>query len=582
MKHLSLIAFAAVCTACVSQKAWEQPAVLYSNNNIEVKAVEFHSDSTVIHFTASGRPGSTFRLKENAYIVGDRLERGRVLDMHGVSSVKSTAFPASGKADFSVCFSPVRCNAKALDFIEPGGWMVYGIHDTAKPLRIKSVDDSRDAVHDEKRFFEEGTARVSGKFEGSKHPQVIKYTGNNAFQDNNVQAVLVEDDGSFSLEIPVEHQVLSYLHDGHGLWPYFYGRAGSSLRMTIDSLGTVHYPSGTSCGRLLDWMSNARPAISFDSEFMRDETMFLSFADYIIRRYRFSGEEAHLLKHYFRLKAASGELSRQLGRSRSKEASDPADYPATRALDPEDWSYFTLADEAYFLVNYYGFSPLVNDLMAVNQAESKAEADKAVFGTDEPSIFIQASIANRPGARILVSQTGEAADSLLNLRKAEITSPYLRQRFTSYADRLLSGGEKYYELPECKGSEIFRSLLEPFKGKWVYVDFWSTSCYPCMRGIETSEELRKQIRAMEDLELVFVTGDDITPRKSYDKYVAAHLSEENSYRIPGAHYSLLEALFNFSSIPHNELVAPDGRILNAAFLPRLEEPSFLQRLEEMK
>ena len=70
------------------------------------------------------------------------------------------------------------------------------------------------------------------------------------------------------------------------------------------------------------------------------------------------------------------------------------------------------------LVNYY--TPLVYDYKALNQAKQMAEADKAVFGTDEPSVFIQASIANKPGARILVSQTGEAADSLLNLRKAEI------------------------------------------------------------------------------------------------------------------------------------------------------------------
>lgn len=578
MKHLSLIVFAVLCTACVSHRVWEQPAVLHADKNIEVRAIEFHSDSTVVHFTASGRPGSAFRLKENVYLVGDKLERGRVMKMHGISPAKWTAYPASGKADFSVCFSPVRVDTKAVDFIEPGGWMVYGIHDSGKPLKIKSVDDSRMAVRDENRFFMEGTARVSGRYEGRKRPMVIKYYGGNAFQDKNVQASLVEDDGSFSFEIPVEHPVLSYLQDGQGLWPYFYVRAGSSLQMTIDSLGTVHYPSGTCYGRLLEWMSNAKPRI--------DGHESLSFADYIIRRYRFSREEAHLLKHFFRMKAASDELSQHLGHSRSGSDEDalktPANYPATRALDPEDWSYFTLTHEAYFLVNYYTYSPLVYDYTSVNLAKSMAEADKAVFGTDEPSVFIQASIANKPGARILVSQTGEAADSLLNLRKAEITSPYLRQRFTSYADRLLSGEEKYYELPECKGSEIFRKLLEPFKGKWVYIDFWSTSCYPCVKGIEASVELRRQIKTMEDFELVFITGDDITPKKAYNEYAAAHLSGENSYRIPGAHYSLLEALFNFSAIPHNELVAPDGRILNTPYLPRIEDHSFLQRLEEMK
>ena len=69
MKHLSLIVFAVLCTACVSHRVWEQPAVLHADKNIEVRAIEFHSDSTVVHFTASGRPGSTFRLKENVYLI---------------------------------------------------------------------------------------------------------------------------------------------------------------------------------------------------------------------------------------------------------------------------------------------------------------------------------------------------------------------------------------------------------------------------------------------------------------------------------------------------------------------------------
>ena len=30
MKHLSLIVFAVLCTACVSHRVWEQPAVLHA------------------------------------------------------------------------------------------------------------------------------------------------------------------------------------------------------------------------------------------------------------------------------------------------------------------------------------------------------------------------------------------------------------------------------------------------------------------------------------------------------------------------------------------------------------------------
>lgn len=37
--------------------------------------------------------------------------------------------------------------------------------------------------------------------------------------------------------------------------------------------------------------------------------------------------------------------------------------------------------------------------------------------------------------------------------------------------------------PAGEATGIFNPLVAPSRGKWVYVEFWSTGCGPCRAGI---------------------------------------------------------------------------------------------------
>ena len=163
-------------------------------------------------------------------------------------------------------------------------------------------------------------------------------------------------------------------------------------------------------------------------------------------------------------------------------------------------------------------------------------------------------------------------------RLSALSSPYLKARYQASLDELLAESEDRYDLPAGEATDVFRRLVDPFRGKWVYVDFWDIGCAPCKMGIESSVALRKKIAGMDNLELVFITGDRSTPPQVYEEYVAKYLAGETSYIIPEAENILLKKLFNFNAIPHNELVDPDGRIVCGKNLPRLEFPDFLEQL----
>jgi thiol-disulfide isomerase/thioredoxin len=226
-----------------------------------------------------------------------------------------------------------------------------------------------------------------------------------------------------------------------------------------------------------------------------------------------------------------------------------------------------------------------------------AAVDSALFRQAGPSIFLQAALQNRktleqeaerPVAnwvRLLADGSFETetvdARKVWDERLSVMSSPYLKARMQATLDELCAEKAKTYTLPDGQATDIFNNLVAPFRGKWVYIDFWSTGCGPCRAGIEASKALRKKIASSPDLELVFITGDRSTPAAAYEKYVAEHLAGEVSYRIPEAQYIQLTTLFGFNGIPHNELVTPDGQIVNGS-LPRLGDDGFLEALEKLK
>ena len=569
--------------SCSGNKVWEQPDVLYSNSSLTVNGVERQADRTVLHLSIEGRPGNNFRIQSTTYLAGDNGKEYALTGSEGLTLDQWTPFSEDVKS-FDLYFEPVKGREQALDLIEPQGWMIYGIHDADKPLRIRPAKE-QGAIKDENVFFKKGTGTLSGRFEGSNLPEVIQYFGNNAFQENHHQACKVTPDGNFSLEIPLEHPILSYLWSDKSSRPlYFFLTPDGETDIQIDSSGLVHYPADSRCGKLASWLSNAAP--SFNSP--QDSTILL-LADYVGERQGFSYEETHLLKQNIRIIAAARELL-------SMSETDPSLYISMAKLDPEDWTAFIISNEISSLSNYYQFLGPMRGIS--NDTRKMMAVDSAVFKKPGPSIFLQAAIMNGRG----LSQEVKANKQLLEMYKAKgndqllpfdynkvwaerlsaLSSPYLKARYQATLDELLAESDNRYDLPTGEATDIFRRMVDPFRGKWVYVDFWDIGCAPCKQGIESSVALRKKIAGMDNLELVFITGDRSTPTQVYKEYVAKYMAEETSYLIPEAESILLRQLFNFNAIPHNELVDPDGRIVRGKNLPRLGSPDFLDQLELVK
>lgn len=121
-----------------------------------------------------------------------------------------------------------------------------------------------------------------------------------------------------------------------------------------------------------------------------------------------------------------------------------------------------------------------------------------------------------------------------------------------------------YEIPQGKAGDLFRGIMEPYKGKFVVVDFWATSCGPCIASIKSTGKIREKYVAEGKVDFVYITSERESSKKRYDQFVAEH-ALTNTYRLSNDDYTYLRQLFQFNGIPRYILLDKEGRVLDGNF-----------------
>ena len=162
----------------------------------------------------------------------------------------------------------------------------------------------------------------------------------------------------------------------------------------------------------------------------------------------------------------------------------------------------------------------------------------------------------------LLKDNKEATRNVLTTLVSDIPESFLR----SEADRLFLKNfpeeqRGAYELPDTYEAKIFKDLITPFKGKFLLVDFWATSCGPCVYAIKQHKALREQYKGNPNVDFVFITSEGESPLTPYNNFVKEQ-ELKNTYRINADQYRYLRQLFRFNGIPRYVLVDKEGKILD--------------------
>jgi|GEM_PF-198673 len=191
---------------------------------------------------------------------------------------------------------------------------------------------------------------------------------------------------------------------------------------------------------------------------------------------------------------------------------------------------------------------------------------RSVGGTFENELSAQ-----KDDARVFLTTLEKGISHPLLLSEAE------RIFHAAYPDQ----PKQAYELPEGRGTTVFKQLTDPHKGKFVFVDFWATTCGPCIASIKHYKETREKYRNNPDFDFVFITSEQESPQQSYDDFIAEQ-ELIHTHRLSADDFRLLRQLFKFNGIPRYVVIDPEGRVLTDDFPMHNFEHELTKILESHK
>ena len=615
-----IIVLGAVCGWAKKAVVWDNPALLSSSESyFRVKSVAFSDTATVVELLVIN-PQYNIRFESETFLRGDGDRRYMIRYCKEYPLDQWMPVEKKPETLLTLVFEPMPARQKAIDLLEGYGarnFKFYGIHDARKPLKIKPFPYDENAISDfRKSFFTTDSVCVRGRFEKIPADRVgiIYYTDVFTRKDCPI-AVTVNDDGTFERKFKVEHPLVNDISFRNASVPFIVA-PGHTVDITIRKNGSMEYtdengnPSPFS--RLLQSRALSHDTYGYDSSVADIKSMnfidygrkmervaddAVRFTDYFAQRYSFSQLEYAVAKTAALLTSAvwfmKYDLEKQVWFSQTDSITKahiktPENYRVLRNKIFDE--RIALMHDSYnTLQNRYSFmSPILHILYQIREDGTYMEGDHAtkdslalaldrrIFGKDEPSLLMKVHLLNKLQQRIETGQNFSLSSEITEKEKADnekdVYSDYLLTKseltdsfFLVKADRMyqhyLDTRDFTYKLPQTKATQILQKITNQFKGRYVFLDFWSTSCGPCRANIEATEAIREELRKNPELAFIFITSDEESPEMVYNKYVEKHLKNDYTCRLPKDEYVLLRELFQFNGIPHYEILDKQGDVI---------------------
>ena len=115
-----------------------------------------------------------------------------------------------------------------------------------------------------------------------------------------------------------------------------------------------------------------------------------------------------------------------------------------------------------------------------------------------------------------------------------------------------------------EGEELLKKLIEPYKGKFVLIDFWGTWCSGCREDLSHSTE---EYLRLKDFDIQYLYLANESPRWAYENLIKQYnISGPNvaHYNLPKEQQKAIERALGITAFPSYRLVNRDGNLLNMA------------------
>ncbi len=639
--RLLLILLLSVITVKITAKVINNPPFEGRNTCIlSITKIERTSKYTKLHFHAQYIPHSWIKLRDSVFI--EDVATGKSyypIRFEGFEANKEIYLPESGQMDFSIVYPKIPKNVKKINWKENKSiWQIWGIsldgkkavytYQLPKAVTDQKKDNGADFTKD--NFFKTDSAYITGYLKGYDTRLGITcgiiYSINELTHSEYPTVVKINPDGSFKTKLllyyPIEnciylkkYSIPFYLEPGQHLdiqvnmddLLYTEYRLSHSLDITYTS------PTADICEQVkedyMDLLTNkteyAKSLNSFIGlelekkctssqvieKFMPLYERRKTDVDSIIKSDHYSPKAAHLKRNREAigfgcrlLDFASDQLynaSRDTTNARMKDPVKKTFYDFMKEMPIDDEVALACYDYGMFVNRFEFNNNLYNINIDTNSTLYNITPSYTLYDKLRGSFIWQLSTL-----RGICSYKSFIDSGAMTVKPNVFKNPTIK----AYANNILSkkmDEKKPYELPDNQAARMFKKLITPYKGKYIFIDFWGTTCGPCRAGIKSMAPLRERLQNNANFQFLYITGESSSPSKQdYNEYVKKNLASAPSIYLNDADYLYLRELFHFNGIPRYVLVSRDGKIIDedySEFQLRtfLKDKGFIKNIDDL-
>ena len=619
-----LLAFVAMTGQAKTFKTIKNPVAMACVNvnpgELKAREIIFRDTATTVHFTMEKEKGQSFRFASTSYLLDEDGNRYPLRSAEGIALDSWVLSPESGVTDFTMHFEPMPKKVQVFDYIEGDNtraYMLLGIHDKKYIIKYPTIQELSDAnpwtVPQD--WFKTDTITIKGRIEGFDAERLgfdlLCYYNHDEFEKGDAAQVMdIAPDGTFCKKIKASYPIRDLFWTTEAKTQFdnipFFARPGETIDITVriheDGWYDYTFNSGSShdVERWLrfsdEYIAVFRPLYSFKGRLKEGNKLAESIFQEALyrlrtesRRYKYTPIEMQLALADLQANFVENYLSyvdnyaQTLVKFEERDGKWNAEIVDSvereRIFDARNYYLLHRIDfDNPLLLASYAFNLTLNRIQFANYVRSRQykglmdenggmevsfkndstalsnylAALRDLMGTDKDNLIVQLCAYK--------NMQSNFDSKMFPLYLATFTHPFIHQKAEQFYNNQMAQTDIASPLPVTPMADLIRSLCAKYPGKILMIDFWGMSCGPCRGAIQLSKELRAEIAKRDDVELIFIAGEQATEGSDeYKKYVSEWLADEETICVTKSDFVRLQELFQFNSIPHYETITPDCR-----------------------